>query len=110
MRVSSAFPILLCFLSLLAPVGGWAGTGSFSPSGEAAKETIRSRRFQDRRDLMTYLKELPPEFGDALMQLGPEDRLLDGGAGALYFAEQVVSLAEFDAATSPLNPPLNRKL
>lgn len=80
----------------------------FSPSGEAAKETIRSRSFQARRDLTTYLRELPPEFAQDLSLLGENSRLLDAGAGALYFAEQVVRSNEVDPKAGKLLPAVEK--
>ncbi len=74
-----------------------------SPSKEAAREVIRTRPFPLKRDLFSYLSEFPTEFAADLFRLSPQQRLLDGGGGAFYFAEEVVSLRKLPPSATGLN-------
>ena len=86
-----AFLIFGCFTSPRAMESG------ISPSKEAAKEVVRSRPFPEKRDLATYLKELPIDFAKELVRLDGSSRVLDAGAGGFYFAEDVVNLSKSPA-------------
>lgn len=85
---------------------GWEN----SPSKESAREVIRTRKFSGKRDLLAYLTDFPPEFAEDLFHLGPQQRLLDAGGGAFYFAEEMVSLRKPPKGSSELSAALKPKL
>jgi hypothetical protein len=81
-----------------------------SPSKETAREVIRTRSFSGKRDLLAYLSDFPPEFAEDLFRLGPNQRLLDAGGGAFYFAEEMVSLRKLPEPAPELSPKVKPRL